>query len=158
LGELASLIEASAPARLLRQGLWLYPFVSILHVLGIALLFGAIAVLDLRLLGLWRRLPVPELARLALPVAVTGLALALLSGPLLFSVEAQDYIANPFFWSKLTAVALGLLNVLLLHRSAAWRRAAGEGNGSSARLRLGGAASLACWLVAIAAGRLIAYW
>ncbi len=157
MGELAGLIEASAPARLLRQGLWLYPFVSILHVLGVALLFGAIAVLDLRLLGLWRRLPVPELAGLALPVAVTGLALALLSGPLLFSVEAQDYIVNPFFWSKLTVVVLGLLNVLLLHRSAAWR-AAGEGNGSSARLRLGGVASLACWLVAIAAGRLIAYW
>jgi hypothetical protein len=157
LGELAGLVEVSAPARLLRQSLWLYPLVNVLHLVGIALLFGAIAVLDLRLLGLWRRLAIGELAGVALPVAVAGLILSLLSGPLLFSVEAQDYVANPFFWAKLAAIALALLNVLLLHRSAAWR-AAGQGRDTSIRLALAGAASLACWLVAIAAGRLIAYW
>ena len=51
-------IEMSALGVAMRQSLWLYPIVEIVHLAGIALLFGSIAILDLRLLGLSRAIPV----------------------------------------------------------------------------------------------------
>jgi hypothetical protein len=139
----------------MRTGAWTYAVVNLAHVLGVALLFGAIAVLDLRLLGLWRELPPAALARACVGVAATGAALALLTGPALLSAQASEYADNPLFWAKLGLVAAGLLNVVLLRRAAGWRTLA---DGVTTRVRLGAAASLGLWLAAISAGRLIAYW
>ena len=55
-------IERSALATAMRQELWLYPAVEILHIVGFVILVGSIAMLDLRLLGLSRELPVRRLA------------------------------------------------------------------------------------------------
>jgi len=154
LADLAVWLEASLVARALKSGPWIYPLANLAHLLGVALLFGAAAALDLRLLGFWPGTPLPALARATVPVAGAGLALALLTGPALLAVRATEYVENPFLWMKLGAVALGLANLAALHRSAAWRGGAGSGR----RLALAGAASLAAWLSAVSAGRMIAYW
>src|SRR5687767_14370655 len=60
-------LEAAPLAVSMRTELWLYPIVEIVHILGFALLVGSIVVLDLRLLGLSRALPVRTLARHVLP-------------------------------------------------------------------------------------------
>ena len=91
----------------MRSGPWLYPLVNLAHLLGIALLVGAIAALDLRLLGFWPDTPVGSLARITVPVAAAGLALAILTGPALFVVQATEYVENPFLWTKFGAVAVG---------------------------------------------------
>ncbi len=122
-------------------------------MLGIALLVGAIAVLDLRLIGLWRSVPVATLARPALAVAIAGLALALVTGPLLLIVQATEYVANPFLYLKFGAILVGLLNVALLRLASDWtdeRRVR--------RQRWAGLLSLLAWLTALTAGRMIAYW
>ena len=159
MADLAAWLEASALARLLKAGPWLYPLVNLAHVLGIALLVRAIAALDLRLVGLWPGVPVAALARAAVPVAGAGLALALATGPALFAVRATEYVGNPFLWAKLgaVAVAVALANLAALRGSAAWRDAAGGGRHRK-RLALAGAVSLAAWLAAASAGRMIAYW
>ena len=73
-GWLAAL-ESSGLGETLRQSVWLYPLVEIAHILGFALLVGAILAFDLRLLGVRSaRLPAEALSRLLLPVAVTGFA------------------------------------------------------------------------------------
>ena len=145
-----SWMELSALGRTMRAaGPWTYAAVNLAHVLGIATLFGSILVLDLRLLGVWRhRVPVAPVAAVAIPVAATGVALALTTGTALLATNGREYIGNPLLLIKFPAIALGLVNVALMHRSAAWQ----------ARPRLAGALSLASWLTAIAAGRLIAYW
>ncbi len=94
--EVAAWLEASLLARTLKAGPWLYPLVNLAHVFGIALLVGAIAVLDLRLVGLWPDVPVAALARATVPVAGGGLALGLVTGPALFAVRATEYVENPF--------------------------------------------------------------
>lgn len=152
-------LEASALGEWMRtSGPWTYALVNTAHVLGIALLFGAVAVLDLRLLGVWRGVPLEALARPASAVAATGLAAALPSGLLLLSTQAVEYEANPFFWIKLAAAGLGVLNLLLLRRTPGWRSLQDRERGPSRALVTGGAVSLACWLTAVVAGRLIAYW
>ncbi|WP_339951840.1 DUF2214 domain-containing protein [uncultured Albimonas sp.] len=144
-------LAALPPAEAMRSGRWLYAWVSAAHVLGIALLVGAIAPLDLRLLGLRRDLPLAPLAALLVPAAATGLALALVSGALLFLAAPGDYGARPLFLAKLGLVALGAGSALALHLGPGLARAA------PGRLRLAGAISLGCWLPALAAGRMLAF-
>lgn len=122
-------------------------------MLGIALLVGAIVLLDLRLLGLWRSVPVAMLGPPAVSVAATGLMLAVSSGASLFAVQASEYVANPFLYIKFAAIAVGLVNIIVLRLAGDWtdERLAG-------RRRLAGIVSLIAWLVALTAGRLIAYW
>jgi len=81
-------VEATAAAQYLRASRWGYAAVSGAHILGIALLVGAILPLNLRLLGFWRSIPRANLLRVLVPVAATGLVLAVFTGPLLFSVGA----------------------------------------------------------------------
>jgi hypothetical protein len=158
LADLAVWLEASLLARTLKAGPWLYPLVNLAHLLGIALLVGAIAVLDLRLLGFWPDAPLPALARTTVPVAGTGLALALATGPAMFVVRATEYVDNPFLWAKLGAVAVGLANLAALHGSAAWRDGGEASPSSRRRFALAGGVSLAAWIAAVSAGRMIAYW
>jgi hypothetical protein len=115
-------LEASPLGHVMREsGTWTYAFVNLGHILGIALLFGAIALLDLRLLGAWRSIPLGMLSRPAVTVAGCGVALAIATGIPMFATKASDYADNRFLFAKFALVALALLNVLLLHRSAAWR-------------------------------------
>ena len=156
-----SWMEASALGQLMRQaGPWAYAITNVTHVFGVASLFGSVLVLDLRLIGAWRRLPLAPVADAISTVAVAGFAVAAVSGTCLLATTATDYDGNPFLLIKFPAIGLGLLNVFVLRRSRAWR-ARGERELSHAeqrRLAVMGALSLACWVTAIAAGRLIAYW
>jgi hypothetical protein len=141
-------------------GVWTYGLVNLSHILGVATLFGAVLVLDLRLLGLWRSVPLAALSRPAVTLAAIGFCLALPSGMAMFATKAVDYVNNPFLFIKFPAIALALANVLWLHRSPAWR-AHGRRELEPAerrRLAMGAGLSLVFWLTAITAGRMIAYW
>jgi hypothetical protein len=154
-------IEASAPGRIIRDmGPWTYAVVNLLHILGIASLFGAILVMDLRLLGLWRRVQLRPIADVAVPVARAGFVLAAVSGIGLLATNATEYDGNPFILIKFPAIAIGLANAVLLARSAAWQ-AARDGLATAdqgRRLGVMGGVSLASWLTAVTAGRMIGYW
>lgn len=150
-------LEASPPAEALAASRHVYPLVNAAHILGLATLFGSILALDLRLLGAFSTIPVRPLA-LALPrVAASGLALAVVTGFLLFTVEPFDYAAHPAFLAKLSLVGLGIVHALLLHRSAAWKALVRDDAPIGRRLRSSAALSMALWTAAILAGRLIAF-
>jgi hypothetical protein len=159
--EFMAWMESSTLGQLMRSsGPWAYAIVNLLHILGISTFFGTVLLLDLRLLGLWRRLPLAPLAAAAVPVATCGFLLAAATGIGLFATRATEYYGNPFLAIKFPAIAAGLLNVLILNRSAAWqaRRTRELTAGEHQRLAVAGGISLVCWLTAITAGRLIAYW
>jgi hypothetical protein len=154
-------MEASTLGHAMRSsGPWTYAVVNLLHILGIATLFGPVLLLDLRLLGLWRRVPLAALAAAAAPLAACGFLIAAVTGVGLFATRATEYYGNPFLAIKFPAMAAGLVNVLVLRRSAAWqaRETRPLTAGENRRLAVIGAISLACWLTTITAGRLIAYW
>jgi hypothetical protein len=150
---LLAALEATGPAEYLRASRWGYAAVNGLHILGIALLVGAIAPLNFRLLGVWPRVPRAALARVLVPVAATGLALAVTAGLFLFSTRAQEYAGVGFLQAKLALVATGAVSAVLLHRAhgLALERA------SRRRLAVHAVVSTACWLGALACGRLIAF-
>jgi hypothetical protein len=154
-------LEESTLGYLMRDaGLWVYPSVNLLHILGLGALFGAVVILDLRLLGCWARVPLSALSGPASRVAQAGFAVAATTGIGLLATKATDYVGNPYFLIKFPAIAVGLLNVVLLYRTAAWRAhlVRALSRSEERTLALMGGISLASWLTAITAGRMIAYW
>ena len=154
-------LEGSTLGHLMRDtGVWTYAVVNLTHILGVASLFGAILVLDLRMLGVWRRIPLAELARPAVTVAGTGFAVAAISGCGLLATKATEYLGNPFVPIKFAAIFLGVANVAAIHHLPAWKARANPAlpAGQSRQLAFSAAISLACWLSAVTAGRMVGYW
>jgi hypothetical protein len=108
------------PVVALRFSRWSYASVNAAHIVGIALLFGAIVPMDLRLMGCWRSVPIRALTRILIPVAIAGLVLTIAAGALLFATRAVEYVDKPVFLVKMTLVACGIANALLLRRAAQW--------------------------------------
>ena len=154
-------LEGSTLGHAMRNaGVWTYGIVNLFHILGISSLFGAALVLDLRLLGAWRSVPLAAIVRPTVPIAATGLLLAATSGLCLLSTNASEYVGNPFLPIKFSAIGVGLVNVAAVRQLTAWQAATTRELSSRERrhLAVAGAVSLASWLTAIAAGRLIGYW
>jgi hypothetical protein len=159
--EFMAWLEASPLGHAMRgSGVWAYGVVNLTHILGVSSLFGAVLVLDLRLLGLWRGIPLASIAGPTVPVATAGFMVAVVSGAFMISTNATEYVGNPFLYVKFPAIGAAVLNVGVLNLSSAWRaRSVREPSGAEAgRLAAAGGTSLLCWLAAIAAGRMIGYW
>lgn len=149
-------LSETALARALIAWPLFYIFASAAHILSIGVLVGTILVLDLRILGLVTTLPLAPLARTLPWFAAAGLGTTLLTGFLLFSVRPVEYLENTAFVAKLGLIGLGLVNVVVVHRSRVWADVLGGGT-PTAGLRLAAAMSLTIWIAAILAGRWIGF-
>jgi hypothetical protein len=118
--------------------------VRLLHVLSMSGFFGGIALLDLRLVGWHRALPLRALARQVLP-PIYGLgALAVATGAALFFYAPVKVGSHPYFSLKLILILLGSANAVLFHRNG--YAAALSATGAMPRgARMAGALSLALW-------------
>jgi hypothetical protein len=130
--------------------IWSYPTVLTLHTVGLAILVGAAIVIDLRLLGVGRGVPLRTVRGLYRFVWL-GFLINLASGVVLFVVQAADRAAQPVFYIKLAFIAVGFWLALALKRDLV------TDAGLPPRARPMAAISLACWVAAIVTGRLMAY-
>jgi hypothetical protein len=154
-------LEGSGVARAMREWLWLYPSVEIVHIVGIGLLFGSIAVLDLRLLGLSRSLPVRRLAGHVLPWTAGSFLLIVPSGLLMFTAHASDFISSSVFVIKMGLILAAGLNAALFHSMVFRMADVWDSQGHlppPPSARLSAAVSLLLWIAVIACGRLLAYF
>ena len=156
-----SWMELSALGRFMRESNpWTYPVANLLHILGVAALFGSIVIMDLRLLGMWRDIPLAPLTHATAPMAAVGFGIAAATGVGLLSANGTEYAGNGFLLIKFTAIPVGLANVFVTRRSIAWR-ARGErelSRSEERQLSILGGMSLVSWFTAVVAGRMIAYW
>lgn len=146
-------LEATAFAVALRDSVWVYPLVNAAHLMGVALLVGAIVPLDLRLLGFWPSVPLAAFGRVLRAVAATGLILALLAGGAMFVARAAEYAASSYFLAKMAFVFVGGVNALVVSRVSP-ARMVDWGIGCA----LAAALSLICWTSALVLGRLVGYF
>jgi hypothetical protein len=142
------------------SGVWTYGVVNLVHILGVASLFGAVLVLDLRLLGFWRNITLSAISKPTVPVAATGFVIAAISGVGLLATKATEYFGNPFIYIKFPAIGLGILNVVALSSLSVWKqhKIRELSPREQSKLAVFGGISLFCWLTAITAGRMIGYW
>lgn len=156
--EIIQFLENNAVADVVRSSLWAYPLLESVHLIGLAFVVGAVAMLDLRLVGLSKALPVRGLAAHILPWVRIAFVLVAISGFLLYMSDAEYYTFKPVFWVKIGLIVIAGLNAFLFHRGIYekvdnWN----ENNPMPARVRLTGSISLLVWMGVIVAGRLLAY-
>ena len=144
-------LQAYGPAAFFRTSFVLYPLVSALHILAIGALVTAALLMDLRVLGLARTAPVDSVIRYLRPVALTALALAVLTGVTLFSVQPVEYFDNPAFRIKMLLLVLALANALAFTSFRAHRHAA------EPHVKLMAMVSIGLWISVAIAGRFIGF-
>lgn len=135
---------------LLASSPWAYPALEVAHLVGVALLLGNLVLLELRLVGLQREIPVAALARLSLGLALVGFALAGASGLLMFATQPAELLANRVFVIKMGLLMLAGCNAAAFHTRNGLQR-----GDFIAKLQM--ALSTLLWLAVLACGRWIAY-
>ncbi|MEP7330062.1 MAG: DUF6644 family protein [Betaproteobacteria bacterium] len=151
-------LENSGLGRTLRESLWAYPITETLHIIGLAALYGSVLVVDLRLLGLNRTLPVSRLARHALPWTIGAFFLVMLTGLLMFTAHVEDFLTNRVFILKMGLIGTAGVNAALLHTGVMRTVAAWDINVvPPVRVRMAALLSILLWTFVIACGRLLAY-
>jgi hypothetical protein len=151
-------LESSGLGRTMREALWAYPAVETVHIVGLAIVYGSIVVVDLRLLGLSRGISAMKLARHALPFTVGAFLVVMLSGALMFTAHVDDFLNNGVFMLKMGLILTAGVNAGLLH-AGAFAHVADWDTGvlPPPRVRLAAALSIVLWTCVIACGRLLAY-
>jgi hypothetical protein len=152
-------LEQSGFSAGIRQSPWLYPAANVGHIVSLVFLVGALAIMDIRLLGGFAAtVPAPTLARARL-LAIAALAGMAVTGFVLFAAEASHLALNPVFQLKLALIGAGLINVAIYEL---WGRPAVEKLPPNAAMprtaRLAGFVSIAIWVAVAACGRAIAYF
>jgi hypothetical protein len=151
-------LEGSAVAIAMRQWLWLYPIVEIVHIVGFVILVGAAVMFDLRLLGFSRQLPVADLAQHLLRWARLSLLLVFPAGFLMFMAHATEMAENPAFRLKLLLIVVAGLNAAGFHRGPFQSvRNWNQNVAIPVTAKAAAVLSLVLWVGVIACGRMLAY-
>ncbi|AIR91491.1 DUF6644 family protein [Pseudomonas cremoricolorata] len=152
-------LESTALATTLRESANAFPALESVHVIGIALVFGTISVVDLRLLGLTaHRHSAQRLIAELLPFTWVAFVVCVLTGSLMFIANASTYAQNPMFLGKLALLALAGLNMAVFHLGAFRRISEWDTTLPPPRpARLAGLGSIALWAGVIFLGRWIAF-
>lgn len=137
-----------------------YPIVLATHLICIALFGGLILITNLRLLG-WAlpSIPVADFVHKLRPVKWTGFLIMITCGALLAGSEAEKYYTNPWFWTKLSLLALIGVHFLVFRRSVYRNTAAlDRAQVMPRQAKLAAALSLMLWIAVVCAGRMIGYY
>jgi len=109
--------DSSAVGETIRASTWLFPVIEAFHLVGLAVIGGAVLLVDLRLLGLGlRSQPVSRIARDAQPWLIGSLLVMLTSGTLLFTSEAVKCYYHDAFWVKMTSLFLAIIFTFTVRR------------------------------------------
>src|SRR5213594_338315 len=139
----------------MRSSPWFFPVVATIHLMGLALIGGAVLVVDLRLLGLGlRSQPVAGLAHDADQWLRRGLLVMVTTGILLFMCFATKYYYLTFFWVKMSALILVIVFTGSVHRRVVL---ANEEEVSPIRCKLVALVSLSLWTIVAVGGRYIGF-
>lgn len=159
IAEFLSSLEASSLATRIRESLLLFPLIESCHVIGLTMVFGTIAIIDLRLLGIASvGRPFTRIASDILKWTWVAFALTVTTGLLMFITNAGVYYQNFYFRSKMVMLALAGINMLLFELTAG--RSVHRWDKNEAAPLAGktvAAASLAIWIAIIFLGRWVGF-
>ena len=143
-------------AGLMTASKWWWAFMMDMHFVGLALLIGTVGILDLRMLGFAKQIPIDPLHRLV-PWAMAGFAINLVTGILAFTGMSNYYTYDWAFWLKMLAIMLLGLNVAAFYLTGAFDSVEGLGPGEDAPplAKFIAATSLLLWFTVITLGRYI---
>jgi energy-coupling factor transporter transmembrane protein EcfT len=155
--EILSWMESTAIADAVRTYGWIYPALESAHYIGIACLVGAIMLIDLRLLGLGKKLPLKTMITL-LPFVWAGFFINLFSGGIIFIYGATNFGTNSAFLLKMLLIVLAGINAFLFEIAARRGRDTWVETGEApALVKAIATLSFVLWLSVVTTGRWMAY-
>src|SRR6266850_4416838 len=153
--ELCRWVQYSAPLVAMRSSPWIFPVIATIHLMGLAVIGGAVLVVDLRLLGLGLQgQPVAGLARDAERWLLRGVLVMVSTGIPLFMCFATKYYYLTFFWVKMAALLLVIAFTLSVRRRVVM---ADEAHVSPVRSKLVALVSISLWTIVAVGGRYIGF-
>jgi len=152
-------LKTSGLATTIQQSLYLFPLIESFHVIGLTIVFGTIAIMDLRLLGLAStRRPFSRVTADTLKWTWAAFAVTVTTGSLMFITNAPVYFANLPFRLKMTTIALAGINMLIFELTTGRTVRHWDSDRSApAAGKLAAALSLLLWIGVICFGRWIGF-
>ena len=132
-----------------------FPTILALHAVGMGLLAGTNAAMDLRILGIARSVPISSLERLV-PTMRFGFWLNAVSGVLLLLAYPTKALTNPVFYLKLFCIAMAMIDTGFIRKHVI-RESRDTDTSVSGKGKWLAVASLVLWAAAVFAGRFLAY-
>jgi len=158
--EIAMWLQSTPVSQFIIMSAWAFPLIESFHVIGVALVFGVIAIVDLRLLGLaWNNRRITEISRDTLHWTWLGFAVAVTTGALMFVSNASTYLDNGFFLWKMGLLILAGINMFIFELVTAKSIENWDENGQQMPVaaKVAGFLSLAFWFLVIVTGRWIGF-
>lgn len=156
---LIAAVYGSPLATHVRESEITFPLLQTFHVLGILLMVGSIAIVDLRILGvILKQRSSAEVGKSLLPLTWVGFAIMFLSGGILFAAQSGKIYANVFLQAKLVLLLFAGLNVVIFHATTYRSIASWPAAGAPSSARAAAVLSLVVWASVVVTGRYIAYY
>ena len=155
--ELLAQLERSGFSQWIRssESIFGYPGILLLHTIGMGVVVGISAVVDLRILGFAPALRLTGMEKF-FPTLWVGFWLNAITGVVLLTIDVTRKLGQPDFYAKMIFIAVAVVAVQTLRRDV-FRDPAMDDTPPSGKARALALTSLVCWLGAIVSGRLLAY-
>jgi hypothetical protein len=129
------------------ESTWAFPALEVVHIFAISTVFGTIAIIDLRLLGLAStKRPYSEMARELLPWTWGAFFLAAICGSVLILSRPAGYFENIDFRLKFVCMALAFANMIVFQFITSKSLANWDRGARPVAARVAGAVSILMWI------------
>ena len=150
-------LESTRISKLLFGMTWLWPACESLHFIGLCMLIGGAGLLDLRLIGMFRGVPI-RAVKAMMPWAIVGFAINAVTGALFLIMQPHSYLSSGVFWSKVAFLGLAGGNALFFETRLAAQAMSMDPDADTPRaMKLVGACSLFSWFAVLYCGRMLPY-
>lgn len=155
--EFAAWVESTPVSKALFGMSWLWPLCESLHFIGLCMLIGGAGLLDLRLMGMFRGIPIRHIKAL-MPWALGGFLINAATGTLFLIMQPHLYLASAIWWWKVAFIAVAAANALFFEtRLALHALAAAPDADTTPAMKMVGACSLFSWFAVLYCGRMLPY-
>ncbi len=157
IADLILMLKATSLSEATRGYAWAWPICEMLHFVGLSLLLGTIGLLDLRLLGFMKGIPITAL-RALLPYGIAGFVINAVTGVIFFIAAPDQYIYNVAFYYKLAFLVIAGGNALFFETKHGHRLIGIEGGAATpTAFRIAGVVSLVSWFMVLYWGRMLPF-
>jgi hypothetical protein len=150
-------LKATSLSQFISMSPILWPVMEMLHFIGLALLIGGAGLIDLRLMGFMKSVPVSAVMQVR-KWAVLGIVINVVTGTLFFIGAPGQYIDNSAWYYKLLFLAVAILNIVIFETRQGKRMLAlAAGQDTPASFKIAGAVSMGSWLMVLYFGRMLPF-
>jgi hypothetical protein len=157
LDSLAATLSSTAMSKWIATSSWIWPVSETLHFIGLSMVIGIVGLLDVRLMGFLRRIPIPSL-RAMVPWGIGGFVLNVITGVIFFVGAPDQYVHNQAWWYKVAFLVVAGLNAFVFETTQGARVfTLPPHDPPPLAFRAAGAVSLFSWFMVLYWGRMLPF-